>query len=168
MLCRHPLYHSFLRPSLPMASLGSLSQLVNATSSTSRVILKARSFILLPSNNPPFLSICAPTTSLFSPIMAYQHRASIFGSRSIISCRVLCFRHRSPRIFFTVCDQFALLYLQIPALYFALTFVDFLSNETVWYTSSYNLRDTNSFVFWSFGPIPLLPNTSVCFSILLG
>jgi hypothetical protein len=67
-----------------------LSQLVNATSSISRVILKTRSFIPLLSNNPPFLSICAPTTSLVSPIMADQHRASSFGSRLIVSCRVLC------------------------------------------------------------------------------
>ena len=107
--CRHPMYHSFLRPSFPMASfwITQLSQLVNATSSTSRVILKARSSILLPSNNLPFPSICTATTLLVSPIMADQHRASIFGSRSIISCRTLCFRYRSRRLFF----HFSLLFL---------------------------------------------------------
>ena len=73
------------------------SQPVNATSSTSRVILKARSFIILPSNNLPFLSICAPKTSLVSPpIMPVQHRASIFGFRLLISCRVLCLGQMGP------------------------------------------------------------------------
>ena len=76
-----------------------LSQLVKATSSTSCVILKIRLFILLPPNDPPFLFICAPTTSLVFPIMADQHRVSIFGSRSII-CRVLFFGHRSHCHFF--------------------------------------------------------------------
>ena len=71
-------------------------QLVNATLSSSRVILKTRLFILLPPNNPTFLFICAPTTSPISPIIADQRRASIFGSRLIISCRVICLGQRGP------------------------------------------------------------------------
>ena len=89
-----------------------LSRFVNATSSSLRVILKTRLFIRLPPNNPPFLCICAPTTSLVSPILVDQHRSSIFGSSLIMSCRVLCLGQGVLRFLFhfaTFSDQFTVL-----------------------------------------------------------